>query len=159
MRGWRRHGDELEAQLRAQRVDPSSELTAGIIGRLSHEQRRSPIGAALAVAVTAAGLTVFGAFGGVGYASSAAHSFAHTIATTHAAAPKSEKGTQNSSRGASNSSASDQYVGKTTICHRTHSAKNPFVVISVSNNALPAHKAHGDTLVGPGGTCPGPPIP
>jgi hypothetical protein len=156
MRGWRRHGDELEAQLRAQRVDPSSELAAGIIGRLSHEQRRSPIGAALAVAVTAAGLAVFGAFGGVGYASSAAHSFAQTIAATHTATPK---GPQNSSRGASNSSANDQYVGKTTICHRTHSAKNPFVVISVSNNALAAHKGHGDTLVGPGGTCPGPPIP
>lgn len=47
----------------------------------------------------------------------------------------------------------------TTICHRTDSEKNPFVVITVSNNALPAHRTHGDTLVGPGGTCPGLPIP
>jgi hypothetical protein len=54
--------------------------------------------------------------------------------------------------------AEDQYEGKTTICHRTGSQKNPWVVITVSNNALPAHKAHGDTLVGPNGTCPGPPI-
>jgi hypothetical protein len=48
---------------------------------------------------------------------------------------------------------------KTTICHQTGSEKNPFVVIAVSNHALPAHRGHGDTLEGPGGTCPGPPIP
>lgn len=48
---------------------------------------------------------------------------------------------------------------KTAICHRTGSEENPFVVITVSNNALRGHKAHGDTLVAPGGTCPGPPIP
>src|SRR5207237_569566 len=57
------------------------------------------------------------------------------------------------------SSADNQYKHKTTICHRTGSSKNPWVIITVSDNALPAHKAHGDTLVGPGGTCPGPPIP
>jgi hypothetical protein len=50
-------------------------------------------------------------------------------------------------------------AGKTTtICHRTGSEKNPFVVITVSNNALPAHRKHGDTFVEPGGTCPGSPI-
>jgi hypothetical protein len=53
----------------------------------------------------------------------------------------------------------NQYGGKTTICHRTSSQKNPFVLITVSNNALPAHKAHGDTLPAADGSCPGPPIP
>ena len=33
-------------------------------------------------------------------------------------------------------------AGKTTICHRTRSEKNPFVIITVSNNALAAHGAH-----------------
>ena len=37
---------------------------------------------------------------------------------------------------------------KVTICHHTHSKTNPFVTITVSQNALPAHMGHGDT-VGP----------
>lgn len=32
--------------------------------------------------------------------------------------------------------------GKTTICHATGSATNPFVLITVSNNALAAHRRH-----------------
>lgn len=36
--------------------------------------------------------------------------------------------------------------GKVTICHHTHSAKNPFVTITVSVNALKAHLKHGDTV-------------
>jgi hypothetical protein len=35
---------------------------------------------------------------------------------------------------------------KQTICHRTHSKKHPFVIITVSSNAVPAHLKHGDTL-------------
>jgi hypothetical protein len=37
---------------------------------------------------------------------------------------------------------------KVTICHKTHSKKNPLVTIRVSQNALKAHLKHGDT-VGP----------
>ena len=33
---------------------------------------------------------------------------------------------------------------KVWICHRTHSKKHPFVTITVSNNAVPAHLRHGD---------------
>jgi hypothetical protein len=47
----------------------------------------------------------------------------------------------------SSSPTADQYpAGKVTICHHTHSAKNPFVTITVSENALPAHLRHGDTI-------------
>jgi hypothetical protein len=46
-------------------------------------------------------------------------------------------------------SAAKQYnPKKVTICHHTHSKKNPFVTIRVSRNALKAHLRHGDT-VGP----------
>jgi hypothetical protein len=42
-------------------------------------------------------------------------------------------------------------AGKVTICHHTHSQKNPFVTITVSQNAVPAHvRNHGDTI----GPCP-----
>jgi hypothetical protein len=45
--------------------------------------------------------------------------------------------------------ASQYPTSKVTICHHTHSQKNPFVTITVSQNAVAAHvRNHGDT-VGP----------
>jgi hypothetical protein len=37
-----------------------------------------------------------------------------------------------------------QYQYKVTICHRTHSNKHPWHIITISNRALPAHLRHGD---------------
>jgi hypothetical protein len=48
--------------------------------------------------------------------------------------------------------------GKTTICHATGSATNPYVEITISDNALPAHTTHQDgrdIVPAPAGGCPG----
>src|SRR6478735_2298617 len=37
-------------------------------------------------------------------------------------------------------------AAKVGICHRTGSASNPVVYITVSSNAIPAHQAHGDVI-------------
>lgn len=49
--------------------------------------------------------------------------------------------------------------GKVTICHRTHSDRNPWRKISISRNALDAHERHGDTFPDRDGDCPGRDIP
>ncbi|MBI3627618.1 MAG: hypothetical protein HY220_02640 [Candidatus Sungbacteria bacterium] len=45
---------------------------------------------------------------------------------------------------------------KVTLCHVTGSGTNPFVVITVNKNALPAHLAIGDFLFPPSGDCANP---
>jgi hypothetical protein len=50
-------------------------------------------------------------------------------------------------------------AGKTTICHSTGSASNPYVEITISDNALPAHRRHHDgrdIIPAPAGGCPKP---
>jgi len=47
---------------------------------------------------------------------------------------------------AAKSPATNQYGGKLTICHHTHSLKNPLVTIRISASAWPAHARHGDTM-------------
>ena len=44
----------------------------------------------------------------------------------------------------STSAAQYQYGKKVTLCHKTHSTKHPWVKITVSVNAVKAHRKHGD---------------
>ena len=43
---------------------------------------------------------------------------------------------------------------KVSICHRTGSDSNPYNLITVSTNALDAHRAHGDLVPAPAEGCP-----
>src|SRR5438552_1861437 len=43
---------------------------------------------------------------------------------------------------------------RVTICHRTGSESNPYVVITIDENALPAHLEHGDLYPVPVNGCP-----
>jgi len=55
---------------------------------------------------------------------------------------------------AKNAPSAAQYQYKVRICHYTHSQKHPWVIITISNRAWPAHQRHGDVLFPTGTTCP-----
>ena len=81
--------------------------------------------------------------GGSGGSSGATSS---ASASTHAAG----------GNGNGNGPAPQSRAGKVTICHSTGSPTNPYVVITMSANALPAHMRHhdgADKLPGADGTC------
>jgi hypothetical protein len=80
-----------------------------------------------------------------GHAKTHAKAKAHAKAKTHTAPPAPP---------ATNTHAK---AGKTTICHATGSKTNPYVTITISNNALPAHQRHQDgrdIVPAPAGGCP-----
>jgi hypothetical protein len=175
-RFWKRE-DDLEARLRAERPEPRPEFVRAVAAGIDAAPRRRSYRLAFAAALTALAIAAFGAVGGLGYAAKAVARGADEAVSlsqrggNSIAANNNNNGNNNNgnnNNGNNNNGdddedddtpAENQYKGKTTICHRTRSERNPFVLITVSNNALPAHQRHGDTLAGPGGTCPGEPIP
>jgi hypothetical protein len=155
MRLFRRQADELETRLRARRREPRDEFVAAIVSSVSERGSRHPLRLVFAGATAVVGLAMFGAFGGLSYASSATQSVVDAI--TPSGGKTSSTGTSSGTTLDANAPSTAQYVGKTTICHRRPNGS--YVVITVNNTALPTHKAHEDTLPAEDGTCPGPEIP
>jgi hypothetical protein len=96
---------------------------------------------ALGVAVSAAllvPLAVYGAPAIAKSASSASHQY------RAACGQYGSSGGQYGSSGGQYGSSCKQY--RVQICHRTHSKKHPWHLITVSSRALKAHLRHGDTL-------------
>lgn len=147
MKRFSRREDQLEARLRARRHEPRDAFVRALEAGIDEAPRPKAMRLAVVGIVTAVALAAFGASGGLSYAAKAV-----SIGDSPGASSEVR-------RNDGGTPAANQYAGKTTICHRTSSDTNQFVLISVSNNALPAHKEHGDTLPGLGGTCPGLPIP
>jgi hypothetical protein len=126
---------------------------------------------AVAAVMSAVGLAVFGAFGGLSYAAEAiSQASGIPIVKTSSGAGQQDGDRPQGSRSIGvrpPNPGQGQYGRTTVICHRKGSTgkippHNSFwVLIRVNNNALPAHKAHGDTLPNPDPPppCPGPPIP
>jgi hypothetical protein len=146
-RFWKRRneGFDLESELRAYRPAARDEFVR-TLGDHVRASRRSHarLGIAFAACLTALLVAALVAFGGVGYAAAGAERVASTA--QKAFGPSSKPARQQQSP------AQDQY--RTTICHRTESAKNPWVEITVSDNALTAHQRHGDIIPAPPGGCP-----
>lgn len=151
MKRFSRREDQLESRLRARRREPGDTFLRSVESRIEAAPRPRALRLAVAGMLLAVALAAFGASGGLSYAAKAAKA----VSIRDSPGLASEQARNNNG----NSPAANQYGGKTTICHHTSSETNEWVLISVSDNAIPAHKEHGDTLAGPGGTCPGPPIP
>jgi hypothetical protein len=139
-RRFRRENGWLEHELRRDRPEPGKDFVRQLTARIAADAPQRPArrtGLAFAGALTSLLVVALAAFGGIGYASSAARGVARTAEKV--VAPKAKDA-------AGQSAAADQYVGKVTICHHTGSPNHPFVTITINRNALKAHLAHGDTI-------------
>jgi hypothetical protein len=145
---FRRHrADSLETDLRRYRPEPRQEFVRELEARIAADRRPAPRSTglrgrvALAGTLTAALLVVAAVFGGYGYASSALVHSGKVIADAVQL--------NFSPHNVGNVSAADAQYGKVTVCHQGHE-------ITISQSALAAHLAQGDTQ----GKCPvfAPPI-
>ena len=157
MKGFRKRGGTgLERELRARRPQPREELVRTLAARVQgaprYRHRVAALRVALGSGVTALFVAALVPAGGLGYAtgavSRASKSVAHTVAAQ-------EHPASHHAGNPGHHPTSGEHEYGVPICHRTHSAQNPFVVIRVSPEALHAHLAHhGDLIPAPEHGCP-----
>ena len=149
MRTFRRRSDDFERQLREARPRPRAAFRAALAKSIASPPKQHRVSRprlVFAGVLTALLLISFSAAGGLSYAASSGKG-------SVAAAVKLFKKTSSKKRtltANNNSPSANQY--KRFVCHRTGSSKNPWVLIEVSENAVPAHQAHGDIIFPPGTT-------
>ena len=135
---WKRD-HEVETMLNAARPEPKPDFMRAALSRVENgtTPKRPLLRTGLAVGFATVLAAPLAAYGGIGYAASAASSTSHAVsgifATTHHSSPP-----QRGSSHGTISSADAQYGKKVTLCHNGHT-------ITVALSALPAHLAHGDT--------------
>jgi hypothetical protein len=135
---WKRD-DDVERMLKAARPEPRQDFfrAAESLVESRSAPRRALLRAGLAVGFAAVFAAPLAAFGGIGYAASAATNTAHAVSAVFAPTHHRSSPHQLSSHG-SVSSADVQYGKKVTLCHNGHT-------ISVGLPAEAAHLALGDT--------------
>ena len=147
-----RGGAGLERELRARRPQPREELVHTLAARVqaaprSH-QRVAALRVALGSGVTALFVAALVPAGGLGYATGAVSRATTAVVQTVAVQ-------QHHTAGHGDHPTSGQHEYGVPICHHTHSASNPYVLIRVSPEALHAHLAHhGDIIPAPEHGCP-----
>jgi len=172
--------DRFQRQLESERPQPPDEFVSAVADRVASERVRHGAGwrPALAVGFTGALVAAFALTGGIGYAASAVQEGTSAVTTlvvgpskadkpakastskettsqangqsTSATSTSAVKKSGASGQGVQTSSARKQYEEKVVICHRPPGNPQNMHTISVSENAVPAHLAHGDTR----GPCP-----
>ena len=165
MRERRKH-DRLDRRLESERPQPRDEFVSTLADRLAPEPiRRRPVWrTAVAVGFTMLLVLAFALTGGISYAASAVHGGTTAVAALVTGTSNSDKPPKPDKPGQSNGGGTDESSAevsgqaadpKVTICHIPPGNPDNPQTITVSENALPAHLEHGDSL----GACPEDPSP
>ena len=151
----------LERELQHNRPEPRDGFVDEMLGRIpgtpAPRRSRSRVGLALAFALLT--MVAFGAFGGLGYAKSAATSAVNSTTSAFSSVVRSGSGVKGGWGGQSGSGEQGgkghhhgskpghhQYDDHVLICHHPPGNPGNSVTISVASSAVPAHLAHGDSL-------------
>ena len=138
----------LERELRDNRPRPRGEFVDEMLGGISDApapgHSRPRVGLALAFALVS--VIAFGAFGGIGYAKSAASNAASSTKHAVSSVVQSDSGKKSDSSQESDSGQQGE-PGKQTICHKPPGNPGKPVTISISTSAVQTHlDLHGDSL-------------